>query len=425
MKTKKIYFGIIGTVLLLLPLVTACVSGSGTQEANPTQGSTMEATKPQANEVLKLGFAMDLTGPGAEWFVPFANILEMEIDRINKEGGVEVAGKKYDLKLIKYTTNLTAEGAKAAAEKLVYQDGVKIMWGAGILDETMALQDVTMPNKVLNFSAGFGQETLSGKLVDGKIVNPYKYTIAIVATSYESSPGMWKWVKANYPDYKRVATITIDTVASHWAVEQVEAKALSKLGFVPAIQEYYETGQTDFYGILTKVLQEEPDIIHCTNSPPNEWALIMKQAREMGFKGIFFREEMASQNIIDIAGADNVEGLLGWDYPVMLPEYQDLIKRYTERYGRWDSYAPIAIRMLPVLIQAMQKAGTVDDVDKILSTILAGKWKTYGQDMQFCGQEYYGVPNFAVSPLTITQFRAGKFVPVGTISNDDQCTFWQ
>jgi ABC-type branched-subunit amino acid transport system substrate-binding protein len=173
MKTWKICFGIIGTMLLLLPLGTACVPDSSSQKANPTQGSTLvvtkplantqEATKPQANEVLKLGFAMDLTGPGAEWFVPFANILEMEIDRINIEGGVEVAGKKYDLKLIKYTTNLTAEGAKAAAEKLIYQDGVKVMWGAGILDETMALQDVTMPNKVLNFSAGFGQETLSGK----------------------------------------------------------------------------------------------------------------------------------------------------------------------------------------------------------------------------------------------------------------------
>lgn len=419
MKREKGLPAKIAVLSLLFLLTASFLSAGGKQEAKAASG----------NEILKIGFAFDLTGPGAEWFVPFGNALEMEFDEINKKGGIEVAGKKYDLKLIKETTNFTAEGAKAAAEKLVYKDKVKIIWGAGILHTTMALQDVTMPNKVLNLSAGWGREVLSGKLVDGKIKNPYKYTIAIVATSYETTPGMWKWVKEKYPTYTRVADITINTEASHWAVEDVELKLLPELGFTPVIQEFYEVGLNDFYPILSKVLEKNPDVIHCSNSPPNEWSLIMKQAREMGFKGLFFREEMASSDIFKIAGKENVEGLVGWDFPVFgdlaVPEYLDFKKRYTERYGVWHQYSPVPIRMLPPLIEAMKIAGTVDDVDKIIATLTSRTWKSYGQEMMFGGAQYYGIPNMSATPLVVTQVQNGEFVPVGTISDEDQLKYWE
>ncbi len=409
----------IGSLCLALFLLSATVAfAGGSQEA-----------KGKGHEILKLGFAMDLTGPGAEWFVPFANALEMEFDKINSEGGVAIGGKVYDLKLIKETTNFTAEGGKAAAEKLVYKDKVKILWGAGILHDTVAVQDVTMPNKVINFSAGWGREVLTGKLQDGKVVNPYKYTLAVCATSYETTPGLWKWVRQNYPDHKRVAHITINTEASHWCVEDVALKLLPQMGFVPVIEEYYEVGLNDFYAILTKILAQKPDIIHCTNSPPNEWSLIIKQAREMGFKGLFFREEMASADIFKIAGKENVEGLIGWDFPAFgglaVPEYLDFKERYTKRYGVWHMYSPIPIRILPPLLAAMKEVGSVDDTDKIMKVLTSKSWDTYGQKMDFGGAGYYGVPNMTATPLMITQVRGGDFVSVGTISNEDQLKYWK
>jgi branched-chain amino acid transport system substrate-binding protein len=438
MKTRKLGLATFTALLILLPLLVACGTGAVTEapadvpadepadEPSDAGDTTMAE---EEHEILKIGFAMDLTGPGAEWFVPFADILELEIDRINSEGGIEVAGTKYDLELIKETTNLTPEGAKAAAEALMFQHDVNIMWGAGILDETMALQDVTEPNNVLNLSACFGQECLSGALVDGEIVDPYTRTIAIVASSRETQPGLWRWVRENYPDYTRVADITIDTIASHWAFDEVESKILPVYGFESVVQEFYETGQTDFYAILTRVLEEDPHVIHCSNSPPNEWALMMKQAREMGFEGIFVREEMGAQNLIDIAGAENVETLVGWDYPTSgdaaTPEYLDLKERYIERYGEWSAYGPVGVRMLPVLIQAMQQAGTVDDVDKIIDTLISNEWTSYGQEMRFCGEEYYGIPHLSITPLVITQAKDGEFAPVGEMSIEDQCEFWE
>jgi branched-chain amino acid transport system substrate-binding protein len=427
MKIKKNIFSTILSLLLLLSFFTACAPAAPAETT--VQETAPTATTPMKNEVLKIGFAMDMTGPGAEWFVPFGNILEMEIARINQEGGIEVAGKKYDLQLVKETTNLTPEGARAAAEKLMYQDGIKIMWGAGILDETMGLQDVTMPNKVLNLTAGWGQEILSGALVDGKIVNPYNYTIAIIASSRESTPGLWRYVSENYPTFTRVADITIDTVASHWGFDEVESKILPEYGLTSVIQEFYEPGITDFYSILTRVLKENPDIIHCSNSPPNEWSLIMKQAREMGFEGLFVREEMISQNEIDMTGAENIEGLIGWDFPAYgdtaLPEYKDLVTRYTAMYGRWDAFAPVGVRMLPVLINAMQEASTVDDTEKIIQTLISHSWQSYGQEMVFCGMPYYGLDHYSITPLSIVQVQNGQVVPVGTISNADQCEFWK
>ena len=417
-KQKKAFYIFVALIALSFFVIAPIAFAGGQKEE--TAGEKAEEAK-----ILKMGFAFDLTGPGAEWFNPFAQALELEIEQTNKNGGINVGGDNYMIKLIKEDTKFTAEGAKAAAEKLVYREKVKYIWGAGIIHTSMALQDVTLPNKVLNLSAGWGKEVLSGK--EGS--PPYKYTIRIVAGSRQTTPGMWKWVRDNYPDAKRGAHITIDTIASHYAVEEVALEILPILGFEPIHQEYYETGMTDFYPILSKILAKNPDVIQCTNSPPNEWSLIIKQSREMGYKGLFLREEMASADLFTIAGQENCEGLVGWDYPVFgalaVPELLDFKKRFTEKYGKWIQYSLVPVRLYPPLIQAIEMAGDVDDVDRVLELLTTKKFTTYGQELMCGGGEYYGVPNMSATPLVITQVQNGEFIPVGTITNEDQLSPWE
>jgi len=415
-------FKISSMLLILSSLVFASFVFAKGQKEKESEETAEEA------QILKMGFAFDLTGPGAEWFNPFAQALEMEIEETNKKGGIDVGGEKYLIKLIKEDTKFTAEGAKAAAEKLVYREKVKYIWGAGIIHTSMALQDVTLPNKVLNLSAGWGKEVLSGKEEPGQPATPYEYTIRIVAGSRQTTPGMWKWVKENYPNAKKVAHITIDTIASHYAVEEVALKLLPSLGFEPIHQEYYEPGMTDFYPLLSKILAKEPDVIQCTNSPPNEWSLIIKQSREMGYEGLFFREEMASADLFTIAGKENCEGLIGWDYPVFgdyaVPELLDFKKRFSDKYGKWIQYSLVPVRLYPPLIQAIQMAGDVDNVERVLELLTTETFNTYGQELRMGGGEYYGVPNMSATPLVITQVQNGEFVPVGTITIEDQLAPW-
>ena len=70
----------------------------------------------EKHEILKVGFAFDITSMGAEWFLPELKAMNMEFERINESGGVKIGDKIYDLQLLEETTDFTAEGARAARE---------------------------------------------------------------------------------------------------------------------------------------------------------------------------------------------------------------------------------------------------------------------------------------------------------------------
>src|SRR5690606_23332997 len=54
---------------------------------------------------------------------------EMFVEEINEAGGVEIGGQNYTLELVIEDNNGTAEGATAAATKLITQDEVLMMIG--------------------------------------------------------------------------------------------------------------------------------------------------------------------------------------------------------------------------------------------------------------------------------------------------------
>ncbi len=385
----------------------------------------------EKHETLKIGYAFDITSMGAEWFLPGLNALTMEIERINENGGVKIGDTIYDLKLFTETTDFTAEGARAAAEKLIYKDGVDIIWGAGILHTSTALQDVTLPNNIINLSQCFGRVCLCGELVNNEIVNPYKYTLMIIATSYETTPRIWQYIREAYPDYKRVAEININTIAAHWCTGEIAKMTLPLFGFEMVAEEYYELGLNDFYPILTKILAQNPDVIHFPNVSPTDMALIMKQARELGYGSdkLFLLENPKSPEIVEIAGGkEAVEGLIMYDYPTdgesATLELIDLKKRYTERYGTWVPLVVIPTLPLPAVLEAMQIVGNTSDSDKIMELLTSRRWKTYGVEIAFGGAEYYGVPNMEVFPLSLFQMKNGNWEKVADITIDDQLGFW-
>src|SRR5271157_1647933 len=81
-----------------------------------------------ANEkVVLLGQTEPLSGPSATMGIPNKRMVELVVDKINKAGGFKVNGEPYKFKVICEDNKGTTEGGVAAATKLVYQDGVKLM----------------------------------------------------------------------------------------------------------------------------------------------------------------------------------------------------------------------------------------------------------------------------------------------------------
>ena len=79
-----------------------------------------------ADKYFTFGQTEPLTGPSASIGVPNKRITEIAVEKINKDGGFTVNGQIYKLKLTSEDNKGTTEGAVAATNKLVYQDGLKL-----------------------------------------------------------------------------------------------------------------------------------------------------------------------------------------------------------------------------------------------------------------------------------------------------------
>lgn len=85
-----------------------------------------------AEKEVKIGALMGLTGPGSDAMGRVADGIKGAADWVNEKGGLNIKGEKYLIKLIGEDYQMSADGTKAAATKLVFDHGVKFMVGLPI-----------------------------------------------------------------------------------------------------------------------------------------------------------------------------------------------------------------------------------------------------------------------------------------------------
>src|SRR3989454_6984200 len=230
---------------------------------------------PAAEKTLAIGLLGPLSGGAASYGVELQRGAEMRADEINKAGGLKIGGDVYKIKLVAYDHKAQAADAATATNKLVFQDKVKYIIGNAVGATCNAVQSVTEPEKVLFSFVCWGTNNLGPD-------NPHSFRAML--SQWEVAEPFYRWVKDKHPQIKRVAAISPNDTSGKDTNTAV-VKALKGLGFEVAADEYYERGTKDFYPILTKMLAAKPDMLDVAAAPPGEAGLILKQARELGFKG--------------------------------------------------------------------------------------------------------------------------------------------
>jgi branched-chain amino acid transport system substrate-binding protein len=128
--------------------------------------------------------------------------------------------------------------------------------------------------------------------------------------------------------------------------------------------------ETDFYTHLTKVIAGNPDAILLIGASEPA-ALIVKQGRELGFKGRFILADQAKmEEMAKIVTMDKLEGTIGltplYDRPVK--DAPAFVKAYKKRFGEEEACTTETAQhyeSLGLLVYAMEMAGTTSDVRKI------------------------------------------------------------
>ncbi len=357
---------------------------------------------------LKIAVITALSGSGANWGRGILHGAELAADDVNAQGGLVVGGEKYTITLIPYDDKYTAQGGAAAVHKAVFSDKVKIIIGSISSASVLAMLEVTEKNKILLMADSWARE----------VISPQKpYTFRPFMTSTQAAPGMARWAKKAFPQVKTAVTVAAND-ASGWSIGKDYEEAYKKEG-LKVLTEFPERGIKDFFPILTKLKGTDAGILQDCALGVGTAALLTKQTKEIGLKAVVLGGAWVDPNefIRNAGGAEMAEGFA---YPVVFdrnskdPAIVDFIKKFQKKYGEkafMDTPDPSFYDGTKLLFAGLQKAGTVEDTDKI-RLALEGIDKLQGVlgEMRWGGKETYGFNHQIIQLHHIAQIQNGKEV---------------
>lgn len=350
-----------------------------------------------AADVIKFGVATPLSGPAAPWGIPHKNATELIFDEINSQGGLEVGGKKYKLEVVAYDHKYVIAEGVATVNRLIAKDGVKYIsvLGGSVVK---AVEETVNEGRVLNLPLAYADGLVSPK-------NPLTFH---AFPSPPETTAFWKWIKERHPQIKRVATLSPNDDTGWWSIK-VETAYVQKLGYEVVSKEFFERTMNDFNPVLLRMLAQKPDIISVLASPAGSVGLIIKQARELGFKGRFIHVGQIDTSVVaNIAGKANVEGT--WVHGYVQDPLPEKIKswqaRYTKKYNEWNATSIDFTNPAFAFVAAVKKAQSLDQ-KKIAEALSTVEFENLWGKAHFGGKEYYGIGNQILYPMPFSEVRDG------------------
>lgn len=345
---------------------------------------------------IKIGVNAELTGSVPVVGQSCKNAALMAAEEINAAGGLDVGGKKYQVKMLVEDNEDKAESAAAAAQKLINQNKVLGMIGPNASRNAIPAASVAESSKVPMISPW----STNVKLTAGK-----SYVFRACFIDDFQGVVCAKFSLSNLG--AKTAAVLYD-VASEYnkGIAEVYKKSFEENGGKIVAFETYTTGDKDFSAQLTKIVAANPAVLFLPNYY-SEVPLQVQQALRVGYKGkILGSDSWGSAEIIKLGGKDMEGHYFSTHYAadIATPEAQKFISAYKAKYGSVpDDVAALTYDAVGLMCLAIKTAGKVDRqaVRDALASIKEFKGVT-GQ-MQFKGT---GDP---VKSAVIIQIKDGQF----------------
>ncbi len=218
-------------------------------------------------EAIKVGGLFALTGKWATGGVTEANFVRIAIDEINAAGGVN--GQK--LELVLEDDKCTGPDSVTAANKLIFQDNVKVILGPSCTPASLPVAPIANENKVFMMAA-----TTTAKGAFDK----FEYAFRTSPPATDAALFIGKVAAEKY-GLKNVAIITAETeFGQSWSDEF--AKSFIAKGGNIVLKESYPAETTDFKTIISKVAAKDVDGVFVSGQAPQDSGIVLKQMKELG-----------------------------------------------------------------------------------------------------------------------------------------------
>lgn len=310
----------------------------------------------KAPETIQIGLQAPLTGDFAAEGQWAKQNVEVAMELINNKGGV--LGKKVEIVVVDDASN--PKDSALAAQKLISQ-GLKEVIASYGSSVTAPAADLYDANKVV--SVGYGCTAVRLTMEKQR---PYFFR---TAGRDDTQSEFFAKFAVEVLKAKRIAIMHDNQDYGKGVAEDAKKFLQPYIDAGQAELVYYDAitpGESDYSAVISQIKQINPDVWFFTAYYP-EAALLLKQAREAGYTGLFVgNNSVPTPEFEKIAGVDVIKGSIHLNEPMpqflTFPESKEFMDAYKAKYNElpgsiWAVYAADALN---ALVAAITKAGSTD-----------------------------------------------------------------
>ena len=314
-----------------------------------------------AAEKVNIGFTGPLSGGAALYGENTLEGLRMAAKEINGNGGIDVDGTNYEINIVSLDDMYSPSRAAVNGKRLVQQSNTPVVFTPHS-GGTFALQA---------FNERDGFLVMSYTSIPSVTEKGNELTVKIPPNFTDYVKPFTKLTMDRFGKKLAVANATHD-YAKYWTQAFVPAWEAAG-GEVVASNPMDYNKSADFYTGVSKVLATEPDVLF-VGGASEPTGLVVRQARELGFKGGFVVMDQAKiDEVANVAGGmEAVEGAVGVTPLVYSdnPGADAFVKLYKKDHeGVPTSETAYNYFAMFLVARAMEKAGTVKDAKAIRAAI--------------------------------------------------------
>ena len=360
-----------------------------------------------ANKVLKIGFVGVTSGPAAAWGT--SNVRSMQTLEAwwNEKGGVKIGDDTYDIKVVTFDDQKDPKRAIEGMEKMA-QEGIHYVVGPNVDDGAAAVRPVAEKNGIIYFPYAFPKELYTkpaGNAVLGMIAN------------YQSGPAIYKYLM----DKKGVKKVAFVAANESDPLSQRDGgvAAAKALGLtVVAEKDTYQNDTRDFTPVLTPIVQLAPDLLVLSGVAPGNAPLLIRSARELGYKGLISTETAQDAKVLQEGAGDLADGFIsvgGASTPeIRSPQMEEFIARYTKMFGEYNDESNTKVYALQYILDTLKADPKgIADIEVFKKTMdgfsAPNPYLKGDAKLGYVGSTSFGQKRQVAVPMVVNEYKGGKF----------------
>ena len=186
-----------------------------------------------------------------------------------------------------------------------------------------------------------------------------------------------------------------------------------------ADKDTYQSGTQDFTPVMTPIVKLNPDLLVLSGVAPADAPLLIRSARELGFKGLMSAETAQDAKVLEEGAGELANGFIsvgGASTPeIRSKAMEEFIDRYTKKFGEYNDESNTKVYALQYIVDTLKAdPKAIDDVaefEKAIDSFSAPNpyLKDQSAKLHYVGTTSFGQKRQLAVPLVVTEYEDGKF----------------